>query len=156
VRTQLLAWFIDNFIPEAEKTAYGCSARRRPISWLQVASALPESGDCLSTALAALSAARLGRLHHNRQLAMESKGLYVTALSRLQAALYDPHRMYRDEALASCMALELFEVGTNHFSMGAASGHKYSSLPRHSYVRSSIQYSDIKNGKCQVTRVPRG
>ena len=107
-RAQILSVFIDGFLPEAEKT-YDLGSRRS-ISWLQVVTSVPEQGDALSSALTALALARLGRLHHDARLAMDSKVLYSTALSQLQRALSTKSVMFREDTLGACLALEMYEV----------------------------------------------
>lgn len=118
-RAQILNAFIDAFLPDAEKSQ-GLGGRR-PISWLQAVPSVREHGDALSTALTALSLARLGRLSRDRRLSMEAKVLYGTALTHLQGALSSKNLMYRDDTLGACMALELYEVSSARMIL--QSGH---------------------------------
>ena len=107
-QAQVLGSFLEAYLPEGEKQR-GCNGRQ-PISWIQVLSDIADPGDALSPALAAISLTWMGRLHRDQRASMEAKALYLRALSNLQKALWDKSRMYRDETLAACMALETYEV----------------------------------------------
>lgn len=72
--------------------------------------ALPDFTTALESSILAVCTAKLGRLHNNEVLLHESLKFYVKGLWELQKALWDPKLMYRDETLASCMALIMYEV----------------------------------------------
>ncbi len=60
--------------------------------------------------MAAVSLSVVGRATNNDTLAVEGFRKYGQALRELQRALWDEALMYRDETLAACNALVLYEV----------------------------------------------
>ncbi len=107
LRAQLFSVFLDGHLPAAEKHA----SRRQPLSWVQIIVNFDDPGPALSSAMSALSMARLGRVNDDRKVSMQGQRLYAQALSELQKALWDKSLMFRDETLAACKALETYEVG---------------------------------------------
>lgn len=71
---------------------------------------LPTVTTALECAILAVSTAKLGRLDDNEVLIRESLKFYVQGLWELQKALWNPKLMYKDETLAACMALIMYEV----------------------------------------------
>jgi len=81
-----------------------------PLTWLQLVLNLPTDGLVLEHAMAAVSLSVVGRATNNDTLAVEGFRKYGQALRELQRALWDEALMYRDETLAACNALVLYEV----------------------------------------------
>lgn len=81
-----------------------------PVNWTLVIPQMPSDETALNLAFLAVSAARVGRDHHDRRLIEESLKIYGKALRDLQSALYDPKRMYSDGTLVACMLLNLYEI----------------------------------------------
>jgi hypothetical protein len=79
-------------------------------NWLRMISALPELTNALEASMMAVSTAKLGRLEDNQVLLRESLKFYVQGLWELQKALWDPNLMHKNETLAACMALIMYEV----------------------------------------------
>jgi hypothetical protein len=108
---QLLAEFLYNYVPDMDKVAWGrASTAKDERSWLML---LPEVADvttALEMSILALSSAKLGRLNDNMQLVIESRKLYGHSLRELQKALWDPKLMYKDETLAACLMLMMYEI----------------------------------------------
>jgi hypothetical protein len=71
---------------------------------------LPEMTTALEASVLAMSTAKVGRLNNDPVLVKASLNSYVEGLWELQKALWDPKLMYRDETLAACMALWMYEV----------------------------------------------
>lgn len=80
------------------------------MNWTVMVPEMPGEEPSLDRAFSALSIARVGRDNEDDRLVRESTKLYGKALKDLQAALYDPDRMYSDEVLTACMVLSLYEV----------------------------------------------
>lgn len=72
--------------------------------------ALPELTAALEASIMAVSTAELGRLNENQVLIQESLKFYIQGLWELQRALWDPKLMHKNETLAACMALIIYEV----------------------------------------------
>lgn len=64
----------------------------------------------LEVALLAVSTAATGRMNQDPGLIRESLRFYVSGLRELQKALWDPLLMYRDETLAACLNLSMYEL----------------------------------------------
>ncbi|KAI9882430.1 MAG: hypothetical protein M1823_005823 [Watsoniomyces obsoletus] len=107
VRAQLFSVFLNDHLPVAEKHH---ASQREPMSWVQIILDFADPGKALSSALSALSMARLGRVNQDRTVSMQGQRLYAQALSELQKALWDQSQMFRDETLAACKALETYEL----------------------------------------------
>jgi hypothetical protein len=58
----------------------------------------------------AVCTAKLGRASNDPLLVHESLKFYTQGLWELQRALWSPKLMYKDQTLAACMALILYEV----------------------------------------------
>lgn len=102
---QLLGEFMHAFVPN-----YGTAAATENASWLQCVPGMVGSAPALEAALMALSTAQLGRAHDCMELVHESRRLYCVSLRELGKALKDKNRVYKDDTLAACVALALYEV----------------------------------------------
>jgi hypothetical protein len=109
VRQQLLGDFINCYLPNSWLAAQR-PAQKEQASWIVLVTELPELTRALETSVLAMSAAKVGRLNDDPALLKASLGSYVQGLRELQKALWDPKLMYRDETLAACMALWMYEV----------------------------------------------
>ncbi|KFY40914.1 hypothetical protein V494_03269 [Pseudogymnoascus sp. VKM F-4513 (FW-928)] len=102
---QLLGEFMHAFIPN-----YGTSASAEDSMWLVCVPEMVGSSPALEAVLMALSTAQLGRAHDSTDLVYESRRLYCVSLRELGKALKDMEKVYKDETLAACVALALYEV----------------------------------------------
>ncbi|CZR62600.1 uncharacterized protein PAC_12497 [Phialocephala subalpina] len=98
-REQIISEFLYSFAPS-------CSAA----SWLSVLPSHPHFTSALEASSLAVCTAHLGHLHSSPALIQESLKFYVQALWELQKALWNEKQMYRDETLAACMLLIMYEV----------------------------------------------
>ena len=76
----------------------------------------PTKGVALESAMAAVSLSVVGNAGNNLALTMEGSKKYGQALWELQKALWDKRMMYKDETLAACNALILYEVCRFYFT----------------------------------------
>lgn len=106
---QLLSEFIYSYLPDSSLVPHR-QFRKDKGSWLMLVAELPEMTTALETAVLAMSSAKVGRLNDDPVLVKASLKSYVEGLWELQKALWDPKLMYRDETLAACMALWMYEV----------------------------------------------
>ena len=83
---------------------------RVPLSWPQLVFDVPTEGLALEPAMAAVSLSVVGNATNNPALSIEGSKKYGQALWELQKALWDKRLMYKDETLAACNALILYEV----------------------------------------------
>lgn len=81
-----------------------------PLTWLQLVLNTPTDSLVLDHAMAAVSLSVVGRATNNTTIAVESSRKYGQALLELQRALWQESLMYRDDTLAACNALVLYEV----------------------------------------------
>ncbi|KAF4633072.1 hypothetical protein G7Y89_g5055 [Cudoniella acicularis] len=79
-------------------------------SWLSMIPSLPNITTALEASILAVCTAKLGRINNDSHLVRESLKFYIQGLWELQKALWNPRLMYRDETLAACMALMIYEV----------------------------------------------
>lgn len=106
-RQQVLAEFIACSLP----ATYGDPVREEGNrSWLKALPMLSDYTKALEASILAIATAKLGRVNENEVLLRESLKFYVTGLWELQKALWDPKSMYKDDTLAACMALIMYEV----------------------------------------------
>jgi Fungal specific transcription factor domain len=108
-RQQLLSEFIYSYMPDSTLVPLR-PFRKDKGSWLVLVAALPELTTALESSVLAMSTAKIGRLKDDPVLVKASLKSYVQGLWELQKALWDPNLMYRDETLAACMALWMYEV----------------------------------------------
>lgn len=78
--------------------------------WLLLLPDLPVPTAALETSTLAIATAKLGRLNHDEVLVKESLRLYTKGLRELQLALWNPELMHKDETLAACMVLGMYEL----------------------------------------------
>jgi len=71
---------------------------------------LPNITTALEAATLAVCTAKLGRVHNDSSLVRESLKFYTQALWEAQKALFNSTLMYREETLAACMLLIMYEV----------------------------------------------
>lgn len=112
VEMQCRSLFWDLYMPRGDCVVKDphILACKHPMNWTVMVPELPGEEPSLDRAFSALSIARVGRDNEDDRLVRESSKLYGKALKDLQAALYDPERMYSDEVLTACMVLSLYEV----------------------------------------------
>lgn len=79
-------------------------------SWLKSLPILSDYTKALEASVLAIATAKLGRVNGNEVLIHESLKFYVNGLWELQKALWDPKLMYKDDTLAACMGLIMYEV----------------------------------------------
>lgn len=96
--------FLRIYLPSAKNCPQG------PLTWLQLVLNVPTDGLVLEHAIAAVSLSVVGRATNNNTLIVEGYGKYGQALRALQRALWNQGIMYRDESLAACNTLVLYEV----------------------------------------------
>jgi hypothetical protein len=77
----------------------------------------------LETSILAVCTSRLACLNDDKIILNESLRLYTLGLYNLQKAISDPELMYKEETLAACMALTMYEV----LECPGKSGHGYNS-----------------------------
>jgi hypothetical protein len=106
---QLLSEFLFNWIPGSNKAIEQRKSDKQD-NWLMMLPELPTFTKALETSILAVCTAKLGRLHNAPVLIQESSRLYGQGLWELQKALWDPQLMYKDETLAACMALSMYEI----------------------------------------------
>ena len=82
-----------------------------PLTWLQLVFDVSAEGPALDSATTAVTLSVIGKSAGDSRLSMESARRYGQALQQLQKALWDERLMYKDETLAACDALLLYEVG---------------------------------------------
>ena len=70
---------------------------------------LPRPTKALDISTMAFCMASLGRRNDDLVMLKNSLGLYVRGFHEVQRALWDPQLIYRDETLAACMALAIYE-----------------------------------------------
>ncbi|KAJ9365595.1 transcriptional regulator family: Fungal Specific TF [Paecilomyces variotii] len=102
-RKQLFNAYLRSHIPPSQLQSLGTP-------WLALIPELASPTEALETSTLALATSKLGRLNNDPILTRESLRLYTSALRQLQKALWDPGLMYRDETLAACMALAMYEM----------------------------------------------
>ena len=108
-RQQLISHYIYSHVPENWSVVQQPLQKARA-SWLMLITELPEVPEALEASIIAMTSARIGRLNDDPTLVKASLKSYVQGLWELQKALWDPDLMYRDETLAACMALWIYEV----------------------------------------------
>lgn len=96
--------FLRIYLPSANNCPQG------PLTWLQLVFSVPTDGLALEHAMAAVSLSVVGRATNNNTLIVEGYRKYGQALRELQRALWNQGLMYRDETLAACNTLVLYEV----------------------------------------------
>ena len=103
-RQRLYDAYLRASVPDADYVGPGF------MSWPFQIAELPEHPPALATAILAISLHKLGRLNRDEYLVHDSLEYYTQSLWELQKALWDPKQMYRDETLAACRILGLYEL----------------------------------------------
>ncbi|KAF8861152.1 hypothetical protein BDZ45DRAFT_288467 [Acephala macrosclerotiorum] len=98
-REQIISEFLYSFSPNSSAA-----------SWLSLLPSHPHFTSALEASSLAVCTAHLGHLHSSPTLIHESLKFYIQALWELQKALWNEKQMYRDETLAACMLLIMYEV----------------------------------------------
>ncbi|KAK0118358.1 hypothetical protein ONS95_012646 [Cadophora gregata] len=101
-RSQILSEFLTNYPQSPSEPRAG--------SWLALLPSHPTYTTALEASILAVCTAKLGRTHNDQALVKESLKFYVQGLWELQRALWDEKLMYRDETVAACMCLLIYEV----------------------------------------------
>ncbi|KAI9744123.1 MAG: hypothetical protein M1818_002275 [Claussenomyces sp. TS43310] len=107
-RQQFLGQFLSTYVPDSNSAALG--GPLHGTTWLVLIPGLAELTKALDSSLLSISIARLSRMKGDQQLLLDSLKFYGQGLRDLQQALQDPALMYREETLAACMALSMYEV----------------------------------------------
>jgi len=79
-------------------------------TWFTLLPTLTTFTTALEAAILAVCTSRLGRANHDEALVRESLRFYIQGLRELQKALWDPNLMYREETVAACSCLVMYEV----------------------------------------------
>jgi hypothetical protein len=82
----------------------------RCIFWVSLLLEMQTVTRVLETSMLAVCTAKFGRLNGNKSLLQESLKLYIRELCELRRALQNSWLIYKDETLAACMALCMYEV----------------------------------------------
>ncbi|KAH7391597.1 hypothetical protein BKA64DRAFT_678013 [Cadophora sp. MPI-SDFR-AT-0126] len=101
-REQILSEFLTNYPQSPSEPRAG--------SWLALLPSHPTYTTALEASILAVCTAKLGRTNNDQALVKESLKFYVQGLWELQRALWDEKLMYRDETVAACMCLIIYEV----------------------------------------------
>jgi len=114
-REQIISEFMYTFMPARKQILedpdrYRATSNRVAGSWFALVPTLPDITSALESSILAICTARLGRINGDMILVRESLKFYTQGLWELQKALWDPKLMYREETLAACMSLSLYEV----------------------------------------------
>ena len=109
-RQQLLSGFLicNRLIADSTMRPYD-SKEDRSATWLRHLPELATRSEALELSILAVCTANLGRLNNDPMLVDNSLRFYVQGLSELQKALWDSTQMHKDETLAVCMVLSLYE-----------------------------------------------
>jgi hypothetical protein len=109
-RQQLLSNFLISFKLLADFSTQGYGASQdKPGAWLCLLPKLAPRTRVLELSSLAVCTAKLGRLYNDPMLVRESLRFYVQGLHELQKALRDATLTLKDETLAACMLLLLYE-----------------------------------------------
>jgi len=123
MRQQLHYLFLHQHLP-AERRDANSSKSTLPNDWLLQLRDVDMRSPALKTSTAAFFAARVARINNDRNLAHQSRSMYVDGLRQLQDAMASPRTRLSDETLAACMALSLYELtGSEGGTPGAYMAH---------------------------------
>lgn len=106
---QLMSEFLRIWLPRSSR-AIQHQKTDEEANWLMMLPELPSLTKALETSILAVCTAKLGHFYNSHVLIIESNKLYGRGLWELQKALWDPKLMYKDETLAACMSLSLYEM----------------------------------------------
>jgi hypothetical protein len=108
--TFLFARFMNEYIPT--KSEGKAATSEPPVTWLQALPQLQANYPSLNTAIAALSMVRLGRMDNDEKLKQGGISVYSKALEGMQEMLSGNDLLYKEQTLASCLTMSIFEVRT--------------------------------------------
>lgn len=111
-RQQFFCQFLSWFSRDADLAAARPNISPDESTWLVLVPDLPDLTKALDTAILALSTVNFGRVNNDQNLILESRRIYGQGLKDLQRALWNPKLMYKDETLAACMALGIYEYAS--------------------------------------------
>jgi len=98
--------FLENYLPSSPKSAnVGLQA-----AWLFEALRIGKPGPALENSLHALFITRVGRIAGHDDLVKRGTAAYGLALRALRKALESPKLAVKDETLATCLILSIYEV----------------------------------------------
>jgi hypothetical protein len=114
-REQIMSEFMYTIMPARKKILedpdrYRVTSNRIAGNWFAMVPTLPDITAALEASTLAICTSRLGRINGDMILVRESLKFYTQGLWELQKALWDPKLMYREETLAACMSLIVYEV----------------------------------------------
>lgn len=97
--------FLQHYLPKSPKAGSGLAG-----AWLLEAIRLDTHSPSLNYSLHALSLTRVGRITGHQDLIERGTSAYGIALRALRTALESPKYAGRDETLATCLILSIYEV----------------------------------------------
>jgi hypothetical protein len=107
VKTKLQGVFLEAYLPANPSDGPGVYR-----DWLCEVVSLNNPGKVLEYSLHALCITQAGRVGGNKALAVQGNMTYGFALKELQKALLSPRQAGKDETLAACYILSIYEVGS--------------------------------------------
>ena len=99
--------FLEDFLP-SEKSLGGNSVGL----WLLESICVNDPGRALGSAKEALYLRRVGSVRRDKSLTVQGRLRYGYALQELQKALLNGREVIKDETLATCQVLTLYEVNS--------------------------------------------
>ena len=97
--------FLENYLPKSPKAGQGLAG-----AWLSEAIRLNDRSPALNYSLNALCLTRVGRLVGYQDLIKRGNAAYGFALRALRTSLESPTHASKDETLATCLILSIYEV----------------------------------------------
>jgi len=103
--------FLQSYLPKSPKAGLGLAG-----AWLSEAMRLNDRSPALKYSLHALCLTRVGRLAKHQDLIKRGNAAYGFALRALRILLESPKHAGKDETLATCLILSIYEVScTAHY-----------------------------------------
>ena len=84
--------------------------------WLMEAVRISQPGEALESSLRAVSISKVSRMKNDQNLAIQGRAMYGIALRQLQRAICIDELTGKDETLAACLVLALYEVCESRIS----------------------------------------
>jgi hypothetical protein len=114
-REQIMSEFIYTSMPARNQILedpdrYRVTSNRVVGNWFTLIPTLPDITSALEASILAVCTSKLGRANGDMILVRESLKFYTQGLWELQKALWDPKLMYREETLAACLSLIIYEL----------------------------------------------
>ena len=97
--------FLEHYLPRSPKSGLGLAG-----AWLLETIKLNDRSPALVYSLNALCLTRVGRLVKNQDLIKRGNAAYGFALRALRTSLESPKHAGKDETLATCLILSIYEV----------------------------------------------